>query len=216
MTNKLKTFSLAMLAALAATALAASAAQAEPVLTAASYPALLTGEQQETIAWGWEDGLKTTCNELAVQGELEEPSTTFQLAAVFAECTLSGLTVSPVEMNGCGFHFQLTEEQAEDAFLGDASLVCPEGEKVVVTWLNCEIQVPAQIVKEGATFVNQTGSGDVALRLELSGITFEKTKDPVGCALTGLGYNNTGTLTGEVLLDAEIPESGEGIEIAVQ
>lgn len=214
--SRIKSLVAVLLAVAALGAVTASGAQAQGELTAAEYPATLTGTPHlhALLAWG---GLSQTCGQLLLDGNVEAASTTFATSALFTECAMLGMPVT-VEMNGCQYGFSITKpvEETEDTYASTVELICPAGKKVVVKWSTCEIQVPPQVGLKEAKFINNTAADDITLQIAAAGIKYEKTKDGLACPLEGTGIQTDGKLTAQLTLAGDSVKTGEGVEVSVQ
>lgn len=213
--QKVRFLVIAAMAVVALSAAMASSAQAQGEFTAASYPATLTGTQQEQVILTWEDGIQKTCKQMLFHSSISAASSTLTASAVYAECTVFGFIAGTIEMNGCQYQFHVTApvEGEADTYAGAADLICPIGKKVVAKSATCEIHVPEQLGMKEVKFIDNTAAGDVTIQLNVTGIKYEKVKDGFACPLTGTGVNADGKLQGKITVAGSA--GGKGVNVLV-
>ena len=214
MTRNLKTLGLAIVAVLAMSAMVASAAQASVEFTAPSYPATLSGNQATTHVFTVEttsgDNITTTCTTASFHGTISGPNTAQTITPTYTGCTAFGLEAT-VKFEGCDyvFHPGATTGTA-DEYSGTADLSCPAGTgpvRVFDTLNRCEVTLSQQLGIGPVKYVTDTTAGDVLVKAEVTGITYNKVKDNFLCPLTGTGVKSDGkyfgnsTVTGGIVSD---------------
>jgi hypothetical protein len=214
MMQRIKTLVVAALAVLAVSAAMASSAQAQGEFTAASYPATLTGTQQEQVVLIWEDNLTKTCKQMLFHSSISAATSTLTASATYSDCTVFGFINGTIEMNGCQYRFHVTAPTGEvDTYAGTADLICPIGKKVFVKSGTCEVHVPEQLGMKEVKFISNTAAGDVTVQLNITGIKYEKVKDGFACPFTGTGTNVDGKLQGQITVAGSA--GGKGVNVLV-
>ncbi|HET7121189.1 MAG TPA: hypothetical protein VFI17_08060 [Solirubrobacterales bacterium] len=216
--------SLLVLVALAAVSLTANVAQAAK-FTAGAYPASVFGEQAATPApntgieggtvFGFESKLMLECATATFAGSLTEASSALTVAPKLEGCRAFESILGSANPNGCETRFHATSGSG-DEFGGTVDIVCPEGKKIVVTGNNCEVQIGAQSGVGGIKYVNETKSSphSVILEFAVNSLTYTKTKDAIGCPLSGTGTLSDGVIAGSATVGAT--KGGEPIAFALE
>jgi hypothetical protein len=215
--NRLKIAALSVVASLALSAVVATAASAGS-FEAESYPATITGEQTTQVVFSGVVG-SWACKKLSMSGELTEKLSKLNLAPLYSECSWAGIGATTM-MEGCTYEFVAgnTIEGSEARVQATMSIKCPAGKevKLVLNGGTCTIRIPPQINLASAT-AESTGSGksgDVDLKLSLTGITYSVENGAFPCPNNpGSGTYNNGSLTGTETLKAE--NSGEAVGFKV-
>lgn len=195
----------ALLVIAAAFAIAAPSALATNYFQAGGYPAEITGAATESQSFGAES-LSVKCAATSFTGALIEPLEEVEVSPTYAECTGGG-TAATVSMEGCTYALKANSTAVD--------LACPSGKAVKIVGIvgNCEVQISAQT---GIATTEYSVSGsepeNLALKFNLSGIKYKKTKDGFLCPLSGTGEATNGTLTGAVLLKG----MKGGLEVGMQ
>lgn len=174
------------------------------VIKAESYPASLTGNQMGTGTGGTPgesgtilsfEGQMTECGSGGFTGELKAASSQLSVNQFGLSCTAFGFMTSSLSWNGCNYLLHVGSGSG-DEFTGTIDFVCPEGQKVVITAGNCEIQIGAQSGLPGVSYENLTIEKKLRIVFDVKGITYTKTKDGAFCPLNGTGVATNGVLVG--------------------
>lgn len=181
--------------------------------TAGSYPATVFGEQAATPApntgieggtvFGFEKKLMTECATASFSGTLSAASSALTVAPTLEGCRLFETIGGSVNPNGCETRFHVGSGSG-DEFGGTMDIVCPGTNKIVVNGGNCEVQIGSQNGLGAIVYLNETKSSPVSVILEfnVTGLTYTKTKDGIGCALSGTGTLSDGVVDGSATMTA--------------
>jgi len=237
-----KALGLALVAVFALSAVAASSAQAGLKLTAANYPAVLTGRSIKHIAGETEPfvhtftlsgGVVATCKNTTYVGTVTAVTESVTIIPKYGECSVRiGPPTLPatVTMEDCDYVFRGGVEEASpeiDKFeKGEIDLVCPEGKKPIIHVYEtamkhvsneslCTLTLSPFVNKVANTYTNTTGaSDDVDIATTAKEIAVTRT----GSILCG-PVNQTATYTGSTTLTgfkdsgSETPSAGTLKEI---
>lgn len=213
MNRKAKILGLVLFTAVATAVVMVVSAQAEGgIFTAASYPATISGSGEVELSYG-EGGATETCKNEALDGTLQEPSTTLELAPAYEECTITygggGGGQIVTTMNGCNYKDTPPVKITVDIFEVATDLVCPAGKQMEKhAPNNCTFTFPAQANMMINVYEDDTSTGKV--KLKLTGTQFTYTIDKgLGCPLKA-GTFKDGKITGSKTLSA----SKEGVGVS--
>lgn len=174
MTDKFQVLVAPILVVLALSALNASLAQAAQ-FTANAYPTTVTAASPLGNGEIVSEAGTLECAEHYV-GTLSGASSSITLTPTFTNCTAYGFSEAAVDVNGCEFVVHVT---------GGVDLNCPSG-KVLEFTAHCVWHIPAQTGLKWVTLTNQ--GSHVNMSLNLSNLTYNATKDPFLCPLSGTGH----------------------------
>jgi hypothetical protein len=243
MTRFLKALGLALVAAFALSAMIASAAQAQALkVTAASYPAVLTGtviKHKETETepfvhtFTTSGGAVLSCKKITFTSTITAATERLTVIPKYEECSAKiGASALPatVTMEDCDYEFHggVTETDTDKFEKGEVDLVCPKGVAGPVIHIFetaakhekneslCTLTVAPFTNKSGVTYTNTTTPtpDDVDVSATTEGIALTRT----GSLLCG-SANQTATYTGSVTLKAfedkgkATPENGTLTEV---
>jgi hypothetical protein len=228
MIRKLKALGLAVCAIAAMTAVMAPAAQAETgALTAAEYPAIITGEQQPGITFDIGAGPARTveCTTSDLSSTIVAPTDPVTLKPRYENCRSEpGFRPATVTTNACDYSLGVskpgTTEQQGTTGRMQMRLVCPPGQQLeihvyenaakhVENISTCTYDVGAQAAVPGGIYHN-TPAGDVlaTVNAPFNGLN---TMGPVFLCGGMAGQNLSVTLTGNYTLRGFLEVEG-GIE----
>ena len=208
----------AVLAALALLTAGVSAAQAAN-FTAASYPALISGEPSAagTPTFVFEGGNSSKCASFGFGGEITKATEGLSLEAGVNECTNFG-AAGTTAMNGCAFVFHPGTGSA-DKFSGTFDITCPTGKKIVITGHTCEVQVGAQTARGPVAYERVTTTPNEVLATfglkSTAGFAYTKTVDGSSCPLVGTGAKTDGVITGGIRMKAANNTTFEQIALGI-
>ncbi|MEZ5076453.1 MAG: hypothetical protein R2725_03310 [Solirubrobacterales bacterium] len=204
---------LALVAALAFGAVLASAASANE-FTAEAESVEVTADQTEEGQHVFSvEGSEVKCNtaHFATEGEVAAPAESLEVHPEYGGCTAFGFVGSTIDTEGCNYVLNAgSTKTSGDTYDGNIDLICSESAVIKVTAGTCEAQIGSQ---EGLTeimYTNLTGSGEVEVEANVTGIAVNKTKDGFLCPLSGTG-EATGTYTGDT-----VASGVGGVGIAVE
>jgi hypothetical protein len=211
-----KTFVLLVAVALGLIALPSLAAASE--FEAESYPVKVLSGQEGKHVLGVEDELSVECSVATFEGEMDIWTETEEVTPTYKECKAFGLSAT-VTANGCTYVFHAGAELAEAGdFEGTMDIKCPSGQKIAVTAGTCEVQVGAQegLGKVEYDDLTEASPEELKLSTSLTKLKYNKSKDGVGCPLTGTGEKENGTYSGTSKIRAEEElEGGEKVQKGV-
>jgi hypothetical protein len=211
-------FGVAMLAAFAVMAVSASGAQAIN-WTAASYPALISGEQSSpsSTSFGFENSTTAKCVQVGLAGELTAASSSLTLSPGYTECTAFGFSEASVKPEECTMVLKPTSGSV-DTFSGTVDISCPAGKKMTFIGGNCETKVGTQTAVGGLSYKTNTAAtpDEIEATFAVTALAYEKSKDGISCPLTGTGSKTNGTISGTVKLKAGKKESLETFDIGMK
>ncbi len=185
-------------------AVGASSASAAFDFEAGGYPAAISGVNQGAHLFTVEnEEVDVECAKATFTGEIAEPDETPEVLPKYESCLAAGSFSATVNANGCVFRLYATEEVAAEEFDGTADLVCPEGKKITMTAVFCEIQIGSQSGVGKVDFENEIEASPVDLTVDISltGVKYA-TKGSAFCPLFGTGEKSDGTYDGQVLAEA--------------
>jgi hypothetical protein len=210
-------FGVAVLAAFAVMAVSASGAQAIN-WTAASYPALISGEQSSpsSTSFGFEDSTTAKCATIGLAGELTAASSSLSLTSGYSECTAFGFSEATIAPETCSFVLKPTSGSG-DSFSGTVDISCTESKKIIIIGGNCEVKIGGQTALGTVSYKTNTAAtpDEIEATFSITTLAYEKAKDNSGCPLTGTGSKSNGTLSGTVKLKAGKKEGLEPINIGM-
>jgi|GEM_PF-1204185 len=117
-----------------------------------SYPVILSGSQIGEDVFTFNAGT-VKCKSVTYTGFLPAESASLELTPSYGECTAFGFLGTMIDVNGCKYRFNSESVLAEDKASGSVDVVCPGGNKIVITAPNCEVSVGNQ---NGLKTVNYT------------------------------------------------------------
>lgn len=222
MTAISRTMKTVVLLCLAVSAIAAGSAQAAE-FKADAYPAEITGAQLGTGTGGESgeggtilafEGQMTECGGAGFEGELAKASPQLSVSQFGIGCTAFGFLNAHLALNGCTYRFNIGSG-SEDNYTGTVDIVCPAGAKMVLTSESCEIQIGPQNGLSTVSYENLTKESPKKLRVvfNVSGFTYNKTKDGFLCPLNGTGVANDGKLVGGTKVSATSGGNATGLRI---
>jgi hypothetical protein len=183
MTRKFRILGVAVFAVLALSAVIASAASASN-FTASSYPTTATGTSAKGNDVFTTEAGSVECHGHFLVDDLTEPKETVTVTPTYTECRAFGFLSATVTMNGCDYKFWTS---------GAVDLECPTGKNIVVVASTCEADIPTQT---GLTSVSYANNGNhIDVKANVTGITYNVTKDGFGCPFNGTGHKTGGTYT---------------------
>jgi len=195
-----------MLAVFAMGSVAAQGAQgANGTLTAAAYPAALTGTQIGAHKWEF-TSLKQSaeCEVAHFVGNLAAPgSSTVTLTPTYEKCIAFGLKAT-IDMEGCDYLIHFTNTLTPGGnYDGSLDIVCPPEKKIKITagivGNRCEVGIEPKTDLTTLEGVNKVG--DVEIKAKITEITYIVTKDEGTCPLSLVGKTfHDGDYTGNVTL----------------
>jgi hypothetical protein len=180
------------------------------------YPVEIIGEETGSHVFTV-DGGTITCADASFTGGFEEATETIVVDPVFSKCTALGFAEATAKAEGCQFQFYAGEELEEEGdYKGTADLLCPAGKAMVFVAGTCEVQIGAQTGLSTLQYDENPAAEppDITVEANLSKIKYNKTKDGIGCPLSGTGAKEDGTYVGNALVggstyDIETEESEE-------
>ena len=176
-------------------ALSAGAAQAAPMFEAAKYPTAFKGASQG-VEIGTEGG--TIVCPTTYEGNISAASSTLT-GTRFTEywsCSFFGFAMT-VNNNGCTEQFVATERQAADQYKGTYTMNCPSAAGLTYGASTCVVEFPSQSGVKALDLDVVTGSpNQVTLDFEVTGLTYNVTKDGFLCPFKGTGTKTDGTISG--------------------
>ena len=215
MRRNLKALGLALLAAFAMSAVVASAAQAEAPaeFTAAEYPAVLTGHEEEEKAEFFEftPGNKTECSDVTYEATLTEASTEVTVTPHYTGCTASGVGTN-FNLNGCHYKFTAGTATSSTVAHGAVHVICPPNKQieVVVGGGLCVVDIGPQTLAAGITYTNIKGGGPgtktphdyVTVDIDITGKLKYTDTDTGGifCPFAGNHTTENGSIVSTVIL----------------
>lgn len=205
-----KILGIAMVAALAL-AVTASAASAEQFHAEGTGPFEVKASQvsEENHVFTIENGLTTKCKKASFTGtQAENTAATLTVTPVYSECTAFGLSAT-VNMAACDYTFASPEGKA-----GSVAVTGCEGTNAKITAGTCEVQLNETGNGElsQVLYTNQgTSPSTVKVDAEVSGITYNKTKDGFLCPLSGTGSKSDGKYDGATNASGFAGEAQVGI-----
>jgi hypothetical protein len=182
------------------------------LIGAERYPSALGGEQLEELTFGTEVG-SLKCKKATFGGTLAELSESVSLSPTFSECIFLGLAATVV-VNGCNYVVHPGEESGSNEFGATLDVSCPAGKAIAVTTAlpNCEVQVGGQTGLSALKLTDEaTGPRRVAVKFEVSGATYNVTKDGGFCPFSGTGVRTNGTMGGK----AAVTASAEAVPVGI-
>lgn len=193
MTRKFKTLGVAFVAMLALSAIAASAASAEKQYTCSAYPCTGTGESVLGNDTFTTEAGTVECK-AHFEGTLNAASSHLTVKANYNKETCKfGPLAAHVQMNSCDYTFETPKSTGKaDEFTAPVKVTCG-ATPIVITAGTCEVHVGEQTPAGGATITNDTAAGDVTVKANFTGITYNVTKDGFGCPFAGTGLKHGGT-----------------------
>lgn len=214
---KISKLAAVVLAVFAVLVTGASAAQAAN-FTAAEETAFISGEQTGakgtgggggigSTIFGFESSAMAECETAGFAGVLFEPSSSLSVSNGYNGCTAFGSAGATITSNGCEFVLH-PGSGSGDEYTGTFDITCPEGEKMVVTGGNCEIQIGAQSGLGPVVYKNLTTAEPkkaVEAKFQMtggSGFAYTKSKDGSGCPLSGTGNKADGVIVGAAKITA--------------
>jgi hypothetical protein len=195
MVRNIKILGVALCAMFALTAVMASAASAEKSYTCSSYPCTGTG----VSAFG-NDTFATEAGTVKCKahfkGTLAGTSSTLTVIATYTECKFGEFNAT-VSMGSCDYLFETPKSTGvADEFTASVQVKCAEASKpIIISSLTCEVHVGEQTPGGHVIITDETGAKDVKVRATVTEITYNVTKDGIGCPFAGTGLKHGGTYT---------------------
>jgi hypothetical protein len=203
MIRKFKALGLAMVAVLALSAIGASTAQAQ--FTATSYPTTVTA----TSALGNDvittEGGSVECASHFV-GTLTEASNSLTLTPTYTGCKAFGFLSATVSTNGCTYKWTRIS-----VISAGFDITCPLNKQITIVAGTCEVDILPQSGLLNVTISNRLL--DIDARLNLSGITYNVTKDGFLCPFNGTGHKTGAKYVQSVALTYSPLGGGVGFSV---
>jgi hypothetical protein len=181
MTRKLNLMGFAVAALMMASAYAASTAPAAN-FTASQYPTTLTGESAKGNEVITLEGGSVECKGHFVSSSLTEATEELAVTPTYTECRAFGFLSAGVTFKGCGFGL---------IPLGGWRIIpivfCAS---ITIHSSTCEVTIPQQ---ERTSVDIANGSGDITMKMTISGLAYTVVKDGFGCPFAGTGSKTGGT-----------------------
>jgi hypothetical protein len=158
---------------------------------AESYPATFSGSS------AWQqfamEGGSLEC-EASFTGSASGLSNTLSLAPTYTNCKAFGFASATVSTNGCTLVY--------GAPSGSFGIACPAGNAITVSAGNCVVRIPAQSGLASVSYENVPISGrqGIAIDSNVTGLSYEVTKDGFLCPFAGTGSRTGGKHNGETLV----------------
>jgi hypothetical protein len=202
MTRKIKMLGMALVAVLALTAVAASAASAASY-TASSYPTTGTGESALGNDVFTTEAGKVECKS-HFSGTLSAKSTDLTVKAHYTECRAFGFLNATV--SDCNYTFTEPTETSADTYHAPVHVVTAP---CTIAAGTCKVTVPTQGPLNSVEITNDTASGDVTVKANVTGIKYTVTEDGFACPFGGTGEKTGATYTqvNAITFDAVSPSS---------
>jgi hypothetical protein len=156
------------------------------------------------------DGTKVECETVAFEGTMTSiVQTTFEATPSYTSCKGFGGLSTTVSTSGCKYKF--LEPTGSGPFSGQFSLGCGEG-SIKITGGTCEVQIKSQGPSSGLTH-EDVGTEPVHLRTKaaLEKLVYNRTKDGIGCVLTGTGVKEDGKYSGGAEFESTQGETAFGL-----
>jgi hypothetical protein len=208
----LGTLGLAFLAMIATSAVVASTAQATPQFTADQYPYVVTGKQEgATNYFESTPGFKVECADAIYEATATDATASLTVTPHYSGCVATQGGLEPTatfHLNGC--HYSLTAPTAitEEDVNGQAAIKCPEGKRITITVVTCQIHLKEQSLGGASgevTYTNKAAGGEtpkpyVTVDLDITEkIHYEET-DGFLCPFSGNNTGTNGSLVSSVLV----------------
>ena len=161
-------------------ALIGSSAQAAN-FTASSYPTTVTAESAAGNTVFTTEGGTVECKD-HYSGTLSAASSALQLTRTSTNCKAFGFVSAEITRFNC--------RETITAGSGDIHREC---EKEIVHASTCTVELKSQSSLKSVSLAN-TGSGDITMQMNVSGIAYTVTKDGFLCPFNGTGAKTGGTL----------------------
>jgi hypothetical protein len=214
MIRNFKALGLALVAVFAMSAVVASAASATAgTLTAGGKTAIATAEQTTGHKFTLTDhkigeGFATTeCTTAVFTGTegVTDGATSVRAHPIYEGCKAFGLNAT-ITTTGCDYVLNTGTPAEGGGWHVVTDVVCastagtPHVIKIVTA--TCEVQVGSQTGLATSSVTNSGGGTDLLLNTNISGITYNVTKDGIGCPLSGTGVKSQGDYTGTTTVQA--------------
>jgi hypothetical protein len=229
MIRKFKTLGLALVAVFAMSAVVASAASATAG-TLTTFPAgstvIATAEQtgiHKFTLTGHKIGegfAVTECTTAKFTGVAASPSkegdTTVTVQPVYEGCKAFGLNAT-ITTTGCHYLLHTGTPTLTGGWHVVTDVVCTAGAVIKIVTATCEVQVGSQngLATSEATNSGTSTAMDLVLHTNISGITYNVTKDGIGCPLSGTGVKNDGDYTGTTTVRAHDSTTKAAVGITI-
>jgi hypothetical protein len=202
MTRKIKMLGMALVAVLALTAVAASAASAASY-TASAYPTTATGEGALGNDVFTTEAGKLECK-THFEASMKEKRTDLTVKERFSECRAFGFL--NVVRSDCTYTFTEPTVTSADTYHAATDIVNAPCTMAAGT---CKVTFPTQGPLSSVEITDDTASGDVTIKANVSGIKYTVTEDGFGCPFGGTGEKTGGTYTqtNAVTFDAVSPST---------
>jgi hypothetical protein len=202
---KFQVFAIALLG-LASLCLGAPAGAGAALIDAEveSFPVSLVGSQTTEPEFSFEGGWTGKCKKASFAGSLSAASSSYSLTATYSECTAFGFAAT-VTTTGCKFVFQIGEANESGAFPSTTDVSCEAGKAITIVTATCEVQISGQTGLSGVELSNNGASpNEVSAKLAIAkSLSYNKTKDGLGCPLSGTGTKTDGGIGGSSLVFGE-------------
>jgi hypothetical protein len=206
MTYKLKMLGLALIAVLALTAVSAPTASATSY-TASTYPTTGTAESALGNDIIHTEGGNVECKS-HFAGTMTAASSVLAITPTYTECRGFGFLTATE--TGCKFAFTEPTGSADSYsanfdFTSTCTIVTP----------TCEAKIEPQTGLSSVALTNDTAAGDMTVKINVTGIVYNVTKDGLGCPFNGTGVKKGASYTqvNPVTFDAVSPSTAS-IDVA--
>lgn len=187
MTRKFKTLGVALTVVFALTAVMASAASAASY-TASSYPTTARGISPLGNGVFTTEAGKVEC---ITHEETTIVSTTGDITVVTVATSCKSFGFLEAKVSGC--KHTLTEPTGSgDNYTAKVDIV---GSTCTIEAGTCKVTVPAQGPLGSVAITNDTATGDVTIKANVTGIAYNVVTDGFGCPFAGTGAKAGGTFT---------------------
>ncbi len=210
MSNNIKVFRLAFVAALAMSAVVAGTAFATGFnFKAETVPTQLTAREHAGKSVLTTDLGKVECAEVTYAGEQKvSPTTELLVTPTYSGCTAFGFANTPIHVNGCQFRFTVVTKESGN-FEGAADIVCPAGKVVEITSFGCTVTIGSQNGLKKVTYTNvgTRSTREITIDLNLTGIKYEEHWSGAifDTCISHTVPKSNGTLVGALLVTGENP-----------
>lgn len=186
-----------------------------PRFEAASYYADVTAKQsaEAPVVLSTEGG-NLGCAEVGATGRMQAATSSLKMTPSFSGCKFDSFenTVT-VALNGCQYVYHPGDSGGPSTTM---DVACPEGKAIEVSAGTCGFSIPTQtgLKTIRATNIAATNPDTVSLEFEVSGLTYNKTKDGFGCKFNGTGTLSNASLSGTQTLSA-VDSSSAPIDLKI-
>lgn len=184
---------------------------------AGDYPAVVSGSAQGPqtfLLQGGEIPVECQLTTFTVSGEMSEAEETLDLIPKYEGCVMAGVLGTTITVNGCAFRLRASEELAFDEFAGTADLVCPEGKKMLLANIVCQVELGGPSASSEVGYEN-VAEGGLMMTAEMSLTGLRYTKKSGAFCPVGSGEKQDGTYQGYTLVEATHEAAEEEFGVAV-